>query len=339
MQSVLVRPSLAQLHAANYSAYRPQLPAAAPLAVAPRAAGTPRTTLLLIDVQNDFCYADGSLFVAGRNGNGAEADNVRLADFIYRNAPQLDHIVATLDTHQPLQIFFASFWEHADGTPAAPHCAITLADVSAGRMRPSARARAWAGPSRHAWLQAQVQHYCEQLERQGNYALYLWPPHCLVGTQGHAMVPLVYEACWYAASVAAAEFTTVTKGEAVLTENYSALQPEVARGFDGTVLGTPNDDLLTTLLQSDRIIVAGQAASHCVKSTIDDLFAAAQARAQRLPTVYILQDCMSSVVVRDASERVISDFTDVAEAAFSRWAESGAHLVTSAFNLTATPLR
>src|SRR4051812_31724334 len=51
----------------------------------PSGADKVKLHLLLIDVQKDFCFPEGTLFVGGRNGRGAIEDNDRLAQFLYRN--------------------------------------------------------------------------------------------------------------------------------------------------------------------------------------------------------------------------------------------------------------
>src|SRR5580693_3813021 len=65
--------------------------------------------LLLIDVQKDFCFPQGSLYVAGRSGRGAVDDSRRIAEFVYRNLGAITNVTATMDTHFAYQIFFASF--------------------------------------------------------------------------------------------------------------------------------------------------------------------------------------------------------------------------------------
>jgi len=71
--------------------------------------------------------------------------------------------------------------------------------------------------------------------------------------------------------------------------------------------------------------VAGQAKSHCVAWTVEDLLAEIRARdpswARR---VYLLEDCSSSVVVPG-----VVDFTERAEAAYARFAEAGMRRVRS----------
>ena len=72
-------------------------------------------------------------------------------------------------------------------------------------------------------------------------------------------------------------------------------------------------------------MIAGQAKSHCVAWTIDDLLSDPNVRERGLEEkVYLLEDCTSPVVVPGSV-----DYTDEADAAFARFAESGAHLVRS----------
>jgi nicotinamidase-related amidase len=86
-----------------------------------------------------------------------------------------------------------------------------------------------------------------------------------------------------------------------------------------------NQAFLQRLLDFDALVVAGQAQSHCVAWTLEDLLAAIQAtdpgRARR---VYLLEDCTSPVVIPD-----VIDYTDAAEAAFERFARAGMHRVRS----------
>src|SRR3954469_3761228 len=92
--------------AADY-AYRPDAATVATAAaqwrsqhsIRPSAADETRVHLLLIDVQKDFCFPEGSLYVAGRSGRGAVDDSRRIAEFIYRNLGVVTDITTTLDTH------------------------------------------------------------------------------------------------------------------------------------------------------------------------------------------------------------------------------------------------
>jgi nicotinamidase-related amidase len=321
-------------HAGEWS-YRPDLQAVLEQAVAwrrergiaPAAADRRRVHALLIDVQKDFCFPEGTLYVGGRSGTGAIDDSRRLAEFLYRNAAVITGITATFDTHHAHQIFFSSFWVDADGRPPAPHRVVTIEDVDSGRLRPNPDLAAWLGRSEAPWLGRQARYYCEALERAGKYQLYLWPPHCILGSDGHALVGVIQEARMFHAFLRSAPDRSEIKGRNALSEFYSVFSTEVFGLHDG---GERNAALLDALLAEDAIIVAGQAASHCVKSSIEDLLDEIRRRDPALARkVYVLVDCMSSVAVPDGEGGFFADFTPQAEAALARFAEAGMHLVRS----------
>jgi nicotinamidase-related amidase len=103
------------------------------------------------------------------------------------------------------------------------------------------------------------------------------------------------------------------------------LGPEVTHGPDGELLAGKNTALVERLLEFDAVIVAGQAKSHCVAWTIDDLLEGDDSRVRKLAErVYLLEDCSSAVVVPG-----VVDYTDDAAAAFARFAAAGMHVVRS----------
>jgi nicotinamidase-related amidase len=288
--------------------------------------------LLLIDLQKDFCFANGSLYVGGRSGNGAVDDNVRISEFIYRNLDRITDITCTMDTHFPFQIFFSSFWLDANDRSPEPHTTISTDQIRRGEYRPNPAIVWWLANSNYGWLLQQVEHYCNSLEQAGKYTLYLWPPHCLLGSAGHALSGVIQEARLFHSHVRGSRGAIEVKGGNALTENYSVLAPEVLKRHDGLPLAQRNTGFIKTLLDSDAVLIAGQAASHCVKSTIDDLLGEIQARDSSLARkVYILRDCMSAVSVPDSARpgRFLVDFTDEAAAALKRFEDAGMHVVNS----------
>lgn len=302
------------------------------------AADERRLHLLLIDVQKDFCFPEGSLYVGGRSGRGAIEDNQRIAEFVYRNLGALTEITTTLDTHLAYQIFFPDFWIDAQDAPLTAHRVVTAEQIRAGEARPNPAMARWLCGGNYTWLCKQVLHYGQELERVGKYQLYLWPPHCLLGTDGHALAGVIAEARLFHSYARAAQSTAEVKGGNPLTENYSVLRPEVTSRFDGGALAQRNTQFIATLLAADAVIIAGQAASHCVKSTIDDLLDEIVAADPQLARkIYLLTDCMSSVTVPDGRGGFAVDFTAEAEAALQRFASAGMHLVTSTTPLAAWP--
>lgn len=295
------------------------------------AADRSRTLLLLIDEQRDFCFPQGSLYVGGRSGTGAMDDCDRLARFVYANLEHVTRITCTLDTHYPFQVFSPAFWIDAEGRHPEPHQEITTAQLRSGEYRPDPELAPWVCEHDAAWLQRQMEFYCAALERAGRYRLYLWPPHCLVGSEGHALAGVVQEARLFHAYVRRAPNRVVIKGEHPLTEHYSALSPEVLDGHEGGPLARRNEALFDELLAQDRLIVAGQAASHCVRFTLEDLLAEIARRDPGLARrVYVLTDCMSAVAVpAPDGDGFVADFTPQVEEALARFSEAGAHLVRS----------
>jgi len=324
-------------HAAEW-AYRPDAATLAEAAttwrkqhrIKPSAADEKRVHLLLIDVQKDFCFPEGTLYVAGRSGTGAIDDSRRIAEFIYRNLGALTDITTTMDTHLAYQIFFPSFWLDRTDAPLTAHRVITAEQIAAGDVRPNPAIAKWLCGGNYTWLCKQVLHYARELERAGKYQLYLWPPHCLLGSDGHALAGVIHEARLFHAFARTAQSHVEVKGGNPLTENYSVLRPEVLSRFDGAPLAQRNTQFVQTLLAADAVIIAGQAASHCVKSTIDDLLGEIAAADPALAKkVYLLTDCMSAVTVPDGKGGFAVDFTTQAEAALQKFADAGMHLVKS----------
>jgi nicotinamidase-related amidase len=305
-----------------------------------RAAAADQTNihLLLIDVQRDFCFPNGSLYVGGRSGRGAIDDNRRIAEFIYRNLGSITNVTTTLDTHFAYQLFFASFWVDRHDRPLAAFREIESEHIAAGEVRPSQAMAKWLCNGNYPWLLGQVKHYCDELGRAGKYKLYLWPPHCLLGSDGHALAGVIHEARLFHSYARVAQSWCEVKGGNPFTENYSVMRPEVLTRHDGQPLAQRNTQFLSTLLTANAVLIAGQAASHCVKSSIDDLLSEIVTRDPALARkVYILTDCMSSVAVPDGKGGFVADFTPQAEDALARFEAAGMNLVRSTTPLASWP--
>lgn len=287
-----------------------------------------KTCLLLVDVQNTFCIPDFELFVGGRSGNGAVEDNIRLCQFIYRNLPHVSKIVCTLDTHTAMQIFHEIFWINDAGENPIPlQTLITQEDIEAGKWRvnPAVVDSLMEDSNQYDWLKEYGDHYVKTLTADGKYPLTIWPYHAMLGGIGHAVVSAVDEAIFFHAIARNSQTHYETKGQNPLTENYSVLQPEVVNDAEGKPIDQKNTDFLQMLLSYDRVIIAGQAKSHCVAWTVNDLLDEIQQKDATLTEkIYLMDDLTSPVVVTG-----IVDYTDSADAAFAQFSEAGMHIVQS----------
>ena len=292
--------------------------------IRPAAEDERRACLLAVDVQNTFCIPDFELFVAGRSGSGAVDDNRRLCEFIYRNLGTITQIFPSLDTHHAMQIFHAIWLVDDQGEHPSPYTLISADDVAAGRWRVNPAVAGALGIELD-YAERQLGHYTRRLAAGGKYDLTIWPYHALLGGIGHALVAAIEEAIFFHGVARLSSPAFQVKGENRLTEHYSMLGPEVTEGPDGELLEGKNRALIERLLEFDVVIVAGQAKSHCLAWTIDDLLEDGDVQEHRLAErTYLLEDCTSPVVVPG-----VVDYTDEANAAFERYRDAGMNVVRS----------
>jgi nicotinamidase-related amidase len=282
-----------------------------------------RVCLLAVDIQNTFCVPGFELFVGGRSGRGAVDDNRRLTEFLYRNIGFITQVLPSLDTHRAMQIFHPVWLVDERGHHPAPHTLVSVDDVRAGRYRVNPAVAEALGVQLQ-YAERHLLHYAERLAERGKYELTIWPYHAMLGGIGHALVSAVEEAIFFHTIARYSQPDFQVKGENPLTEHYSILGPEVTEGPDGDRLGAKNRELIDKLLGFDAVVVAGQAKSHCLAWTIDDLLQDDEAREHLAGRTYLLVDCTSPVVVPG-----VVDYTEAADAAFARYAAAGMSVVRS----------
>ncbi len=292
--------------------------------------------VLAIDVQNTFCHPQGELYVAGMSGTGAVDDSTRTVEFIYRNLGVISGLSCTLDTHRMFAVFHPSFLVNDDGEHPAPFTQVTNADIKAGNWRPSPFAASALGVNLMA-LERHLDDYTAQLEAAGRYALTIWPYHGVLGDRGHTLVTGLAEAANFHGLVRGVQPGIEVKGTNPLVENYSVLGPEVRQLFNGAPVER-NTRFVEQLLRYDALVIAGQAKSHCVAWTIDDLLSEILAKDPDLARkVYLLEDCTTSIVVKDDQDNVLYDYGPDADAAFDKFRNAGMHVVQSTDPLDTWP--
>lgn len=256
--------------------------------------------LVCIDMQRDFCHPDGALYVPG-----AEDDVARLADFVRRATPVLDDVHVTLDSHQRLHIAHPEFVVDENGEHPETFTVISLDDAKSGKFRAS------RPKLQDLWLS-----YLESLESSGRYAYCIWPPHCIIGTEGHALMPEFVDALerWALRRFATVDY--LTKGSNWRTEHYSAVVADVPDPADPST--QLNMRFIQPLEEADVLIWAGQASTHCVPNTYRDV-ADAFGNEEAIQRMVLLEDCQSPV----------PGFEDLADAAISDMESRGMRVMTS----------
>ncbi|MBK8902004.1 MAG: hypothetical protein IPM53_12525 [Anaerolineaceae bacterium] len=259
--------------------------------------------LVIIDMQVDFCHEKGSLYVPGAMG-----DIQRTIEFIYNNAERITNITCSLDSHLPHQIFHPAWWADEAGNHPAPFTLITYDDIKQGKWRP---------------LVAPVQstNYVKQLEQEAKKQLTIWPYHVMIGSIGNALDPELFTAVLYHSIARKTQPTWLTKGSIPLTEHYSIIQPEVP--VPNHPMGGKNKPFLDTLAQADVVVIAGEAESHCVLETVEDLVEDFSGQPEALQKIFFLRDCTSPVLHPDV------DFHAIAQARFADFEKQGVNFINS----------
>ena len=294
-----------------------------------------KVVFLRIDMQKDFCYPTGTLFVAGRSGTGGQDASKVCSDYTYTNIDVISLIVDTMDTHTEYQVFYPSAHVYADGSPIPDNIFIPAEDYHSGKIKanPVVAPNFGATPE---WLTQQFAYYCDQLESPTNvrphYKLYIWPFHCMLGSEGHSLVGVIQESYIFHAWVRRVLNKKEVKGGSLFVENYSIFQPEVMTLFTGAPIPgvQRNVNLIKTMTTADIVVIGGVAGSHCEKFSVEDLKNEILTTDPRLADkVYILRDGTAPVVIKDASGNVILDCTKDQEDMFDTAQNAGMHVVNS----------
>ena len=253
-----------------------------------------KTVLLIVDMQNDFCLPSGSLYVPG-----AEKDVERLSRLIKKKTTVIDKIILTADEHHVMDIAHPSYWRNKQGVHPAPFTTISWWEVLSGEWIPFGD-------------KDKVVDYLRRLIEQGEYKHTIWPEHCLYGSEGAAITPVLMEAltCW---AREGKYYEVVEKGLNPLTEFFGAFRANIP--LAGAVDTEFNVKLKEELEMYDVIWLAGEAKSHCVANTLKQMFDYPEI----IRRLVILEDCMSN----------ISGCEDLAISIYEKAACMGARFVIS----------
>ena len=243
-----------------------------------------RVLFLGIDVQQDF-MDHGALGVAG-----AQKDVERMTRFIYDNIEKISNIAVSMDTHTPHQIFHPCWWIDENGEHPAPYTVITLKDLDEGRWRAVINPQA-------------SREYVKHLEQDAKKALCIWTYHCMQGTTGAALENQCANMIYFHSVARKAVVQRLVKGQDPMSEMYGIIRPE----YD--TKGYMNLEFLNKLGRFDKVLIAGEAKSHCVLESIKQILEYYETRPEVTEKVYVLEDCMSSISgYEDMANQMFEDF-------------------------------
>lgn len=251
-----------------------------------------KTVLVGIDWQTDFVSPSGSLYV-----KNAEQSADRFAELLAKHGNLFSDVALSLDSHQPIDIAHPPMWIDKAGKHPDPYTVIEAASVD----------KTWFA-IREPW-KGYAKEYTTSLETNGRFKLMIWPEHCLIGTNGYNLFPVIEQAVYGWERKYGMTVNFLTKGSNPFTEHYSAVRAEVpfmgGNGYEPDPGTQTNLAWLNMLAQYDYVVFTGQALSHCVRFTLEDTIAQFGADAAK-----------KIVIVRDLSDCVVTpayDFTPETE--------------------------
>jgi nicotinamidase-related amidase len=253
------------------------LPLAASTKISSAADDRHKVLLVVIDLQVDF-MDDGALPVPG-----AYEDVKRLTRWMYQNLSGITKIAVSLDTHVPHQIFHPCWWVDEKGINPTSYTVITLEDLDKGRWK------AVFNPD-------ESREYLIGLKEYGRLDLIIWPYHCIQGTKGAALEAQFANMLYAHEAARKSVPIHLVKGTDPLSEMYGIIKPEFDRN------NFANLSFLNLFEEYDQIVVAGQAKTHCVLSSVQQFFEHYRDRQDVLKKFYILEDCMSPIPGFDVDE-------------------------------------
>ena len=263
--------------------------------VAPSIVDEKKVMFMGIDFQNDF-MEKGELGVPN-----AHKDVERVTGFLYKNLTKITTIALSLDTHELHQIFHPSWWVDPSGNHPVPFTVIAKEDVEKGK---------WTAVKK----QKESLNYILHLDRIGKKQLVIWSYHCIEGTHGAALEGQFSNIVHFHSAVRQSKIQKIVKGQDPLSEMYGIIKPEYAE------IDCTNYVFLNSLRTYDKIVIAGEAKSHCVLESVRQIIEYYEDNRELTAKIYVLEDCMSP----------IPGFEESTELAFKELQKNyGIHIVKS----------
>lgn len=230
-----------------------------------------KVLLLVIDLQNDF-LENGSLAVPN-----SHKDVKNLLTWSFNNLEKITDIMVSLDTHHTLQIFHPAWWVDPNDNHPDPFTVITQEDLNNKK---------WSA----VYHPKESYDYVTGLEKAGKKNLVIWPYHVLEGSFGQGLESQFSNFMYFHSIVRQSDPIIINKGQNPLSEMYGIFKAE----YDPT--NYINTKMLQKLLDYDKVVIAGEAKSHCVLESVKQIVEFFNAtNKSKLSNIYLLEDCMSCI--------------------------------------------
>jgi nicotinamidase-related amidase len=233
--------------------------------------------LFIVDPQNDFCSPMGSLYVPN-----AEKDVAKISDLINEVGENINNIYISMDMHNILNIWNKEFWiDECNYKHPQEFTTITLQDVLEEKWKV---------------INSDYKNKC--IESLSINDITIWSRHCEIGTWGNSIFEPLYNALYKWTEIRKKNIIYLFKGQNHFQEQYSAF------GKTGGVLTTQNENIITSML-SIPTLICGEASSHCVLHTIDDIVLqyTMHRNSKQLYPIIFLKDCSSPVYGFEYTEK------------------------------------
>lgn len=244
--------------------------------------------MFLIDGQNCFNQPGQPLYI-----KDGEKHMERFARSCHDHLDEITYMADTEDSHQEWHIAHPIMFRNRDGNAPKPFSKILSVDIENGLWIPQLPIKG---------ITEYMIWYTQQLENpaQGSrrFELTIWPPHGRVGTDEWVLFSAIQKLNEAWERGAFRRVKHLTKGNEVLSEHYSGLKAEVILDGNNPLGIEDRSTFLETeipkaLKRCRKVGIAGQAISHCVRFTVEDLIELFGAEA--LEKLFILIDCCGPV--------------------------------------------
>jgi 8-oxo-dGTP diphosphatase len=237
--------------------------------------------LLMIDYQNDFCHPQGALYVPG-----ADKDALRASEFLRCHHKEFDEIFISMDWHQPMSIERPAWWVYPDGRDVEAFTSVSYV-LGFGLVDQNGAEITTRDPSKYTT----TSEYIQSIASRG-ISHTIWPSHCVQGTWGADLAVDIPDGV---------PVRIHRKGMNPYREEFSCFGDEISA-----------PSIHDYIMSSEEVVVTGEASSHCVRRSVEDLI-----RAGYRGRITVLRDLMSPVT---GFEHQATEFFDFVK-------QSGHHVV------------